>query len=167
MGLAEYFCRPLLVWISPNMAISQAKPYVAARAPAWQASPWGHSPSSSAPCAVPMRLSRIDQHIKDEPCAKQRALLGVSSSRFSSVSRGVRSAQKWAKYCSIFTIIKSYQVPFTVSKNTPAKRGRICTGCPNFKCPYLRQKCSLGPNFECRLQPVARRVDTDNNQVQN
>jgi hypothetical protein len=30
-----------------------------------QASPWGHRPSSSAPCAVPMRLSRIDQHIKD------------------------------------------------------------------------------------------------------
>ena len=24
-----------------------------------------------------MRLSRIGQHIKDEPCAKQRALLGV------------------------------------------------------------------------------------------
>ena len=24
-----------------------------------------------------MRLSRIDQHTKDEPCAKQRALLGV------------------------------------------------------------------------------------------
>jgi hypothetical protein len=39
-----------------------------------------------------MRLSRIDQHIKDEPCAKQRALLGVFASRFSSVSRGVRSA---------------------------------------------------------------------------
>ena len=58
---------------------------------AWQASPWGHSPSSSAPCAVPMRLSRIDQHIKDEPCAKQRALLGVSSSRFSSVSQENRS----------------------------------------------------------------------------
>jgi hypothetical protein len=38
-----------------------------------------------------MRLSRIGQHIKYEPCAKQRALLGVSSSRFSSVSRGVRS----------------------------------------------------------------------------
>ena len=56
-----------------------------------QASPWGHKPSSSAPCAVPMRLSRIDQHIKDEPCARQRALLGVSSSRSSSVSRGVRS----------------------------------------------------------------------------
>jgi hypothetical protein len=62
------------------------------QAPAWQASPWGHSPSSSALCAVPMRLPRIDQHIKDEPCAKQRALLGVYSSRFSSVSRGVRSA---------------------------------------------------------------------------
>ena len=58
---------------------------------AWQASPWGHSPSSSAPCAVPMRLSRIDQHIKDEPCAKQRALLGVFSSRFSSVSQENRS----------------------------------------------------------------------------
>jgi hypothetical protein len=39
-----------------------------------------------------MRLSRIDQHIKDEPCENQRALLGVSSSRSSSVSRGVRSA---------------------------------------------------------------------------
>jgi hypothetical protein len=25
-------------------------------------------------CVVPMRLFRIDQHIKDEPCAKQRAL---------------------------------------------------------------------------------------------
>jgi len=47
---------------------------------------------SSAPCAVPMRLSRIDQHINDEPCAKQRALLGVSSNRYSSVSRGVQSA---------------------------------------------------------------------------
>jgi hypothetical protein len=62
------------------------------QARAWQASPWGHSSSSSAPCAVPMRLSRIDQHIKDEPCAKQRALLGIFSSRSSSVSRGVRSA---------------------------------------------------------------------------
>jgi hypothetical protein len=39
-----------------------------------------------------MKLSRVDQHIKKEPCAKQRALLGVSSSRSSSVSRGVRSA---------------------------------------------------------------------------
>ena len=47
---------------------------------------------SSAPCAVPMRLSGIDQHINDEPCAKQRALLGVSSNRYSSVSRGVQSA---------------------------------------------------------------------------
>jgi hypothetical protein len=26
-----------------------------------------------------MRLSRIGQHIKDEPCAKHRALLGVLS----------------------------------------------------------------------------------------
>jgi hypothetical protein len=56
-----------------------------------QASPWRHRPSSSAPCAVPMRLSRINQHIKDEPCAKQRALLGVFSSRYSSVSRDIRS----------------------------------------------------------------------------
>jgi hypothetical protein len=31
-----------------------------------------------------MRLSRIDQHIKDELCAKRRALLGVFSSRYSS-----------------------------------------------------------------------------------
>ena len=62
------------------------------QAPAWQASPWGHSPSSSAPCAVPMRLSRIDQHIKDEPCAKQRALLGIFSSRYSSRFSRYRSA---------------------------------------------------------------------------
>jgi len=62
------------------------------QAPAWQASPWEHSPSSSASCMVPIRLFRIDQHIKDEPCAKQRALLGVFSSRSSSVSRDVRSA---------------------------------------------------------------------------
>jgi hypothetical protein len=61
------------------------------QAPAWQASPWGHRPSSSAPCAVPMRLSRINRHIKDKHCAKQRALLGVLSSRFSSVSRDIRS----------------------------------------------------------------------------
>ena len=62
------------------------------QAPAWHASPWGHRPSSSAPCVVPMRLSRIDQHIEDEPCAKQRASHGLFSSRSSSVSRGVRSA---------------------------------------------------------------------------
>ena len=61
-------------------------------ASAWHASPWEHRPSSLAPCAVPMRLARIVQHIKDEPCAQHRALLGVSSSRSSSVSRGVRSA---------------------------------------------------------------------------
>ena len=56
-----------------------------------QASPWEHRPTSSAPCAVPMRLSRIDQRIKVEHCAKQRALLGVFSSRYSSVSRDIRS----------------------------------------------------------------------------
>jgi hypothetical protein len=37
-----------------------------------------------------MRLCMIGQHIKEEPCAKQRVLLGISSSRFLSVSRGVR-----------------------------------------------------------------------------
>jgi hypothetical protein len=78
--------------IFPNMAISWAKPYVAAPGAGLAGKPMGHSPSSLAPCAVPMRLSRIGKHIKDEPCAKQRALLGVFSSRSSSVSRGVRSA---------------------------------------------------------------------------
>ena len=92
MGFAEYFCRPILVWISTNMAIFQAKPYVAAPGAGLAGKPMGHRPSPSAPCAVPMRLSRIEQHIKDEPCAKQRALLDVFSSRYSSVSRGVRSA---------------------------------------------------------------------------
>jgi hypothetical protein len=28
-----------------------------------------------------MRLSRVGQHIEDEPCAQQRAFLGVLSSR--------------------------------------------------------------------------------------
>jgi hypothetical protein len=37
-----------------------------------------------------MEPSKIDKHIKEEPCAKQRALLGVLSSRCSSVSRGHR-----------------------------------------------------------------------------
>jgi hypothetical protein len=35
-----------------------------------------------------MGPSTIDQNIKDEPCAKHRALLGIFSSRYSSVSRG-------------------------------------------------------------------------------
>jgi hypothetical protein len=56
-----------------------------------QASPWEHEPSSSAPCVVTIRRSTIGEHIKGEPWAKQRALLSVSSSRCSSVSRGVRS----------------------------------------------------------------------------
>ena len=51
-------------------------------APAWQASPWEHRPSSSAPYVVPVGPSMIRQHIVDEPCAKRRALLGVLSSRF-------------------------------------------------------------------------------------
>jgi hypothetical protein len=54
----------------------------------WQACPSRHRPSSSAPCAVPMRLSRIGQHIKDEPRAKYPALFDVLSSRFWSISRG-------------------------------------------------------------------------------
>ena len=44
--------------------------------------------TSSAPCVVLMGPSTIDQNIKDEPCAKHRALLGIFSSRYSSVSRG-------------------------------------------------------------------------------
>ena len=61
------------------------------QAPSWKASAWEHKPSSSISYAVPMRLSKIGQHIKDEPFAKQRALLDVLSSRYSSVSRGIRS----------------------------------------------------------------------------
>ena len=80
--LPAFYSFACLGWPYPRQ-----NPMQGPQAPAWQASPWGHSPSSSAPCMVPMRLSRIDQHIKDEPCAKQRALLGVFSSRFSSVSR--------------------------------------------------------------------------------
>jgi hypothetical protein len=44
MGLAEYFCRPLLVWIFPNMAISYAKPYVAAPGASLASRPMGAQP---------------------------------------------------------------------------------------------------------------------------
>jgi hypothetical protein len=72
------------LWASHNSFTSQTTSG-RKRQPGRQAhGPWGHSPSSSAPCAVPMTLSRIDQHIEDEPCAKQRALLGTFSSRYSS-----------------------------------------------------------------------------------
>ena len=96
--------KTLLVWWWPH-------------ALAMQACPWGHSPSSSAPCVVPMRLSRIGQHIKDEPCAKQRALLCVLSSRLSSVSLDIRSTYPiwnktplvhWNSYCSVITEILKY-----------------------------------------------------------
>jgi hypothetical protein len=111
MGFAEYFCRPDHFWILSKYGHILGKTLCSGpgRRPG-QASPWGHKPSSSAPCAVPMRLSRIDQHIKDEPCAKQPALIGVSSSRFSSVSRGVRSA------VPIFTfspLVPGYRYPDT------------------------------------------------------
>ena len=99
MGLAEYFCRALFVWIF------QIWPYPInyGKTPC----PWGHKPSSSAPCAVTMGPSRIGQHIKDEPCAKQRALLGVFSSRYSSVSRGLlRGAPR--KVASIFVTKHPY-----------------------------------------------------------
>ena len=66
------------------------------QASAWHACPWEHRPSSSELCAVLMRPSMISQNIKDEPCAKQRALFGVFSSRCSSVSRG---HQIW---CSLY-----------------------------------------------------------------
>jgi hypothetical protein len=72
------------------------------RRPGRQAHGQEHRPSSSAPCAVPMILSRIGQYIKNEPCAKRRALLGVSSSRYSSVSRGIRSA--WSIFLFTFSM---------------------------------------------------------------
>ena len=99
MGLAEYFCRPLFVWIFQILPYPRQNPMVAAQGPAWLASPWGHSSSSSAPCAVPMRLSTIDQHFKDEPCAKQRALLGIFSSRYS--SRFSRYPISWSNLLSL------------------------------------------------------------------
>ena len=91
MGLEEYFCRPLFVRIFRIWPYPRQNPMQWPRALSRQASPWKHRPSSSTPCVVSIRLSRIGQHIKDEPCAKQRALLSVFSSRYSSVSRGVRS----------------------------------------------------------------------------
>jgi hypothetical protein len=64
----------------PNMAISYAKPYVAA--PGAGKDGQAHGGTGLAPrhnaYAVLMRLSRIGQHIKEEPCAKQRAFLEVS-----------------------------------------------------------------------------------------
>jgi hypothetical protein len=75
----------------------------------------GHRPSSSAPCAVPMRLSKDGQHIKDEPCAKQRALLGVFSCRFSSVSRGVRSAVQIYFLYAFSTLVLGWSPIFVYS----------------------------------------------------
>jgi hypothetical protein len=121
MGLAQHFCRPLLVWIFqiwpyPGQNPTKFSMY-RPQAPANQASPWGHSPSSSAPCAVPMRLSRIGQHIKEESCARRRALLGVSSCRSSSVSRGVRYAiQKFTclpytySCTQILNLVQQYEI---------------------------------------------------------
>ena len=62
----EYFCLPLLVWIFQIWPYPRQNSMQRPQAPAWQASPWGHSPTSSAPCAVPMRLSRICQHINEK-----------------------------------------------------------------------------------------------------
>ena len=91
MSLAEYFCHLYLFGFSKYGHILGITLWWRPQGSAWQASPWKHRPSSSAPCAVLMGPSRVGQHIKDEPCAKQRTLLGVSYSRYSSVSRGVRS----------------------------------------------------------------------------
>jgi hypothetical protein len=44
MGFAQYFCRPLLVRIFPNMAISYAKPYVAAPGASLAGKPMGAQP---------------------------------------------------------------------------------------------------------------------------
>ena len=33
---------------------------------------------SSAPCVVPVGLSRVGQHIEDKPCAKYRKFHGVN-----------------------------------------------------------------------------------------
>jgi hypothetical protein len=45
-----------------------------------------------------MGPSKIDKYIKEEHCAKQRALLGVFSSRYSSVSRGYQKNHFLARY---------------------------------------------------------------------
>jgi hypothetical protein len=44
MGLAEYFCRPFLILICPNMAISYAKPYVPAPGAGMAGKPTGAQP---------------------------------------------------------------------------------------------------------------------------
>jgi hypothetical protein len=92
MGLAEYFLPAVLILdFSKYGHILGGTLCWRPQAPAWHASPWEHSPSSSAPCAVPMRLPRIGKHINDKPRAKQRAVLGVFSSRSWSVYRDIRS----------------------------------------------------------------------------
>jgi hypothetical protein len=128
MGFAEYFCRPdhfcFLAKYGHILGKTMGKTLCSGpRLRPGQASPWGHRPSSSAPCAVPMRLSRADQHIKDEPCAKRRALLGVYCSRFSSVSRGVRCAG------SIFTtssLVRLYMPHISVLSHISETSIRAC-----------------------------------------
>jgi hypothetical protein len=124
MGLAEYFCQPLLVWISQIWRYPWQNPMWRPHAVAWQASPWEHRPSSLAPCVVPIRLSRIGQHIKYQPCDKQRALLGVFSSRSSSVSRGHRI---------VGSILPGS--PFSMPRTCTAAVCHVCAGrCDTHSC---------------------------------
>jgi hypothetical protein len=129
----------------PNMTTfyictSRQNPMYRPQAPFWQASPWEHKPSSSAPCAVPMRLSRIGQHIKDEPCGKQRALLGVFSSRYSSVSRGVRSAGQFFLFTfSVSRIIRECQVPELANSDTCPRP--TASGCAQFRISNSKCHC--------------------------
>jgi hypothetical protein len=120
-----------------------------AHAPAWQASQWGHRPSSSAPCAAPMRLSRIDQHIKDKPYAKQRALLGVFSSRSSSISRGVRSAPNMGQilyYIYYWKTLLRVGNIYSIKKYTHQK-GSYLHGVFEFQMPISPSKMQFGTQF--------------------
>jgi hypothetical protein len=56
----------------------------------------------------------IGQHIEDEPCAKQRALLGVFSSRSSSVSRELPTRFRPVAVSEFHMLVQVYKFVRTV-----------------------------------------------------
>jgi hypothetical protein len=112
------------------------------RRPGRQAHGQEHSPSSSAPCVVPMRLPRIGQHNKKKPCAKRRALLGVFSSRSSSVSRDIRATYPiW-----IFLPLFFFMYPFNLFKIHSHEVSFVFRSAGSCRGVYTHSGCDYGPS---------------------
>ena len=85
-----------------------------------------------------MRLSRIGQHIKEEPCAKQRALLGVSSSRYSSVSRGYHILCSYFFLSPLVQCMQTCTNFSTCSRRSKFRGTKFSTGTSSYSCACTR-----------------------------